>query len=1153
MTKRVQLIIGMAVICMSFYAASSVKKGKKVIRNNTEISQHSATQKSFPGSAGNLDKGFKNPPESSRPQTFWHWMNGNVTKEGITADLEAMKEAGIGGVMLFIIEGQITESVPVYIDKPVRHLTPEWFSMIRHAASECKRLNLKLSIMNCIGWSASGGPWITPDKSMMRIAWSEKYFRGPGRITEPLSRPPCDYANYQNLTAIRSQIHESVPPEERFYRDVAVLAYRMDPSAARAAACWPPKLSCTKTGETLSNVVDGDGATKVSVNSMGFLQFDFGEPVTIRGLEYLGDNCELQALENNGTNWYKVTDLPGPRSSDYPQTLPVQETNAYRFRLFFRNGGSVKDIKLSGESLVKDYQSKASFHSAWEDSKIAEDRIGVPTPEWASTTIRSKDIINLTKFLKADGTLDWIAPEGDWMIVRIGYASIGKLNGPSAREFVGLECNKLDADAVEYHFNHYAGRVADELKDLIGSGFHAVHVDSWEAGDLNFTPNFVEEFIKRRGYDPTPFLLVHGSGRVVDSPEISDRFLWDVRRTIADLLADNYFGKMHELCHQRELKFQGEIAGVMVQTTVDQLQIKGRCDLPMGEFQMPNWLYGDHWARWDSREAASGAHIHNKPIAGAEAFTGFDRWMTDPYGRKGIGDLAFAMGINQLVFHTWALHPWKDHAPGMTMGPFGVNFSRLNTWWGRPAKVYFDYLRRCQYMLQQGQFVADILYFYGEGAPNTMPSKNLIKPVLPDGYSYDGCDAGTLLSNVEVKNNRLVLPNGLNYRILVLKEDKYMSVEVLTKIKQLAYNGATIIGPKPLKSTGLKDYPQCDEKVHKLADELWGSIDGVNLTERTFGKGGIIWGPSIGEVLKSMKIDSDVEITNNKKGNSVEWIHRCTGDADIYFVSNQKNIIEHGSSHEIWDMRYDSFQENLLEKDAAEFTISFRISDKQPELWDAVSGLQRDLPEFRVENGRTVVPLSLAPSGSCFIVFRKTISGQTKLNTIKNFPGLKKIQEIEGPWTVAFDPNWGGPVSATFAKLEDWTKQSEPGIKYYSGTATYRKTFDLNQGYQVHGKKVFLDLGMLRSLAEVRLNGKDLGVLWCPPWRVEITGLLKPSGNKLEIDITNVWANRIIGDASLPKEKQLTWTSLSDTRWALNASHKLIPSGLLGPVAIYVE
>lgn len=1147
--KNILYSIWMTVLSISFYSTLSLAESPtKSIVNRA----HSSERQSLPVRSDSLTKGFLNPPDSSRPQTFWHWMNGNVTKEGITADLEAMMEAGIGGVFLFIVEGQVTESVPVYIGKPVRHLTPEWFAMIRHAAMECKRLGLKLSLMNCIGWSASGGPWVTPDKSMMRIAWSEKYFKGPGSIENPLPQPPCDYENYQNLTIIKSQIHESVPPEKRFYRDVAVLAYRMDSSAARLAAHWPPKLMCTNPNENTANAVDGDGTTTLVVNAMGFLQFDFGEPVTVRGLEYLGGACELQALGNEGTNWHKVIDLPSPRAGSYPQTIPVSETKARRFRLYFKDGGSVNDIKLTGESIVNDYPSKASFHSAWEDSKIAEDRIGSPTPEWVPATIKSKNILNLTDRLKADGTLDWVAPEGEWMIVRIGFAPIGKLNGPSAREFVGLECDKLNADAVEYHFNQYAGRVADELKDLIGSGFHAVHVDSWEAGDLNFTPKFIEEFHKRRGYDPTPLLLVHGGGRVVDSPAISDRFLWDVRRTIGDLLADNYFGKMYDLCHKRGLKFQGEIAGVMVQTTVDQLQIKGRCDVPMGEFQMPNWLYGDNWARWDAREAASGANIYSKPIAAAEAFTGFDRWMTDPYGMKGIGDLAYAMGINQLVFHTWALHPWADHAPGMTMGPFGVNFSRLNTWWGRPAKAYLDYLRRCQYMLQQGQFVADILYFYGEGAPNTMPAKSLIKPALPDGYSYDGCDAGTLLSRVGVKDGRLTLPNGLSYRVLVLKDDQHMTLELLTKIKDLVKAGVTVIGPKPQESLGLKNYPRCDEEVRKLANELWGNIDGKSSTERAYGKGRIIWGPSVGEVLKSMNIGADVEIGRNERNNSIEWIHRRTGDADIYFISNQQNIIEHGSSQEIWDMRYNSFEDNLLEKDAAQIEVAFRVNGKQTELWDAVTGKRRELPEFRIENGRTIVPLSLAASGSCFIVFRRAISGQPKSAVDKNFPEVKKVAEIDGPWTVSFDPKWGGPAQASFDKLEDWTERAEPGIKFYSGRATYRKTFDVNEKIPA-GKRVYLDLGALRSLAEVRLNGKDLGVLWCPPWRLEVTGLLKPTGNKLEIDIINVWANRVIGDASLPKEKQVTWTSLSDTRWALKPEHKLIPSGLYGPVKLYAE
>jgi hypothetical protein len=357
-------------------------------------------------SADELVERFDNPPDSARPHTFWHWMNGNVTKEGITADLEAMKQAGIGGVFLFEVEGQLTESMPVYVDKPVRKFTPEWFAMLRHAATECKRLGMELSLMNCTGWTTSGGPWVPPKKSMMRVAWSEKYVKGPGRVEGTLPKPPCDYANYQNLTKNYPYIHESVPPEKRFYRDMAVLAYRLEPEAARTAALWPPKLSCSEADQNAGNAVDGDGATAVTAKANGFLQFDFGEPVVVRGAEYLGGGCELQASDD-GTNWRKVADLPGPRVWDYPRTMPVPETLARCFRLFYPGGGAVKDVKLSGDSLVQDYQQKASFHGIWEDIKTSEDRLGVPTPDWASATIKAKDILNLTDRLQPDGTLDW--------------------------------------------------------------------------------------------------------------------------------------------------------------------------------------------------------------------------------------------------------------------------------------------------------------------------------------------------------------------------------------------------------------------------------------------------------------------------------------------------------------------------------------------------------------------------------------------------------------------------------------------------------------------------------------------------------------------------------------------------------------------------
>ncbi|MBN2294151.1 MAG: hypothetical protein JXM70_17120, partial [Pirellulales bacterium] len=817
-------------------------------------------------------------------------------------------------------------------------------------------------------------------------------------------------------------------------------------------------------------------------------------------------------------------------------------------------GGTATDIKLSGDSLVHDYQNKASFHGPWTDIRKPEDRIGSPTPDWAASTIKSKDVLDLTKLLKPDGSLNWNAPHGDWMIVRIGCAPVGRLNCPCAREFAGLECDKLDAAAVEHHFNQYAGRVAEKLKDLVGTGFHAVHVDSWEAGDVNFTPKFIGEFKKRRGYDPTPWLVVHGGGRVVDSPSLSDRFLWDVRRTIADLLADNYYGKLRELCRKHGLKFQGEVAGALTQTTVDQLQVKGRCDLPMGEFQTFNCVYGDLFARWDAREAASGAHIHGKPIAAAEAFLCFDNWTTDPYGIKGIGDLAFAMGINRFVFHTFAHDPWpNERFPGMTMGPFGTNFSRKDTWWGRPAKTWIDYLRRCSFMLQQGLYVGDILYFYGEGAPNTLPTKKHIDTPWPDEYSYDGCDAETLLTRVGVKDGRLVLPDGMCYRVLVLKNDTRITPRLLKRIKELVKSGATIIGPKPQSSPSLSNYPRCDEEVKQLADELWGTIDGKTVTENAYGKGRVFSGISVDDAMKKLGITHNLEFKKVEGVGTVDWIHRRDGNVDFYFVSNQEKIAQHGLSHDGLQISYAGAESLDAHRDTAHLEIAFRVTGRQPELWDAVTGEIRDLPEFRQENDQTIVPITLPPVGSCFVVFRKPIDKTKAVSGGKNFPALKTVSTIEGPWDLRFDPKWGGPQKVTFDELDDWTKRPEPDIKHYSGRATYRKTFDAPPASLQKGRRVWLELGTLHSVAEVRLNGRDLGVLWCPPWKVDVTGLLKPTGNELEIDIINVWANRIIGDASLPEDKRRTWTSSTGGLSNLKPTHKLSPSGLRGPVTLRVE
>ena len=390
----------------------------------------------------------------------------------------------------------------------------------------------------------------------------------------------------------------------------------------------------------------------------------------------------------------------------------------------------------------------------------------------------------------------------------------------------------------------------------------------------------------------------------------------------------------------------------------------------------------------------------------------------------------------------------------------------------------------------------------------------------------------------------------MSYRLLVLKDDARLTPRLLRKVRSLVKAGATVVGPRPVASPSLADYPRCDQEVRALSDEVWGDVDGTGVKERKVRRGRIVWGVPVGEVLASMHIGPDVEIVRRDGDHPIEWIHRRAGETDAYYLSNQKSIIDHGSSYEIWERRYDSYHVSELEKDTARVEVAFRVTGRQPELWDPVSGMRRDLPDFRVENGRTIVPLSLPPSGSCFVVFSRAASGQGKRTGGTNFPALKKAALIEGPWTVAFDPRWGGPAKATFDSLEDWTARPEPGIKFYSGRATYKVTFDAAVELRAPGKRVYLDLGSVRSLAEVRLNGRDLGVLWCPPWLVEVTGMLEPAHNVLEIDVVNLWANRIIGDMDLPVEKRLSWTSMTDTMSALKAGSRLVPSGLRGPVTL---
>jgi hypothetical protein len=737
-----------------------------------------------------------------------------------------------------------------------------------------------------------------------------------------------------------------------------------------------------------------------------------------------------------------------------------------------------------------------------------------------------------------------------WTVLRLGYTLLGaktKCTSPGAQ---GYEIDFLSTRAMDLHFAETAGKLIADAGPLAGKTLQYVHDDSFEVCgpdglQMTWTPTFIAEFRARRGYDPSPYLPVL-TGRILDSRELSSRFLWDYRRTIGDLYATNHYRRMSDLAKRHGLGTHPESGGPFW-PHIDALLCEGINDIPMGEFwkRAPEpdgkVAWADAYPICDTvKQAASAAHIYGKPICQAEAFTSMGpNWEEDFFDLKDIADKAFCAGLTRNVLCFYVHQPRLDIKPGYQWEAAGTHFDRNVTWWPQ-IHAFLTYLSRCQYMLRQGRFVADFCYYYGEDVPNYVPAKTYMNPPLPKGFDCDTINADVLLNRMSVKDGRLVLPDGMSYRYLVLphREDFSMSPAVMRKIKELVENGATVIGPRPQRAPGLTDYPGCDAEVERLANALWGPAqpDGKSYGGREFGKGRIFWGGTLSETALAYEIAAvlngtesaapDFEFRGARKDANLDFIHRSGAGAEIYFVSNQMNRPERAE-------------------------CVFRVAGRQPEFWDAVTGRRWDATDWREENGRTVVPMEFAPRQSWFIVFRRAALPPS--DPAPNFPALEVARELSGPWTVRFDPAWGGPEEIQFDSLVDWTKRPEEGIRYYSGKATYIKMFDLPESIQAGPRgttqPLYLDIGRVRNVAQVRLNAQDLGVIWTAPWRVEIGAAVRPKGNRLEIDVVNLWPNRLIGDAKLPPEKRRTVTNVKKFK----ADSPLLESGLLGPVTLLAE
>jgi hypothetical protein len=1074
-----------------------------------------------------LQKEFASPPATARPWVYWFWLNSNITREGITADLEAMQRVGIGGVLIM----EVDQGAPT---GAVAFGGPRWRELFKHVCSEADRLGLEINMSNDAGWCGSGGPWITPELSMQKMVWTEAQAEGPQHLDAVLAQPQ-KVANY--------------------YEDFSVVAFP------------------TPAGN------------------------------------------------------YRIPEIAGKSALNRHDFPPAPVAYA-----------------------------------------------AVP----ADQTVAGGKQVDLSAQFK-DGRLTWDVPPGKWTIIRFGHTSTGKDNHPAPETGRGLECDKLSTKAVDAMFAGLMGKIISDSKPLVGKSLVTTHIDSWEVHSQNWSPLLREEFQKRCGYDPYRYLPVI-TGRVVDSVEASERFLWDWRQTISDVLIANYAGHFQELAKQNGIKLSIEAYG---DGPFDEITYGGRADEPMGEFW--SWAYGG--ANESVTEMCSSGHVYGKRIIGAEAFTASDgeKWLGHPALIKTLGDWAFCEGINRFVFHRYAMQPWTSptRAPGMAMGPWGLHYERTNTWWEQ-SKPWHEYLARCQHMLRQGLFVADICYLQQEGAPRSFgpPMARTGNPPDRPGYNFDGCSPDVVLNRMAVKDGRIVLPDGMSYGVLVLPEARTMTPRLLGKVAELVVAGATVVGPRPEKSPSLVSYPACDDEVRKIADRMWGDGDGKSVKEHALGKGRVIWGKTAEEALAGMGVTEDFVAAGGLRGN-VRYIHRAVEDGtDLYFVANKKDV-------------------------AVDGVCTFRLHGKRPEFWWPQTGRTELAAAYEDKDGVTRIPMRLESTESVFVVFQPgqaafdpvasfTHDGQSIYSVVAAKPaiviqkatygvpgdatrtrevkaklqalvdggpttftvstmaegddpaymivktlaveytvdgtphtatgqdsetmslegaaagrvadlcvgaggqlqmeawlpgryeattasgkvfraqvpaGATKAEELTGPWELQFPPKAGAPATVTLDTLISWSQHGDAVVRYFSGTATYRKTVTLPPDVTARGRAVYLDLGKVAVIAEVKLNGKDLGILWKSPYRVEVTDAVKPGDNTLEIKVTNLWINRMIGDEQLAEDSDRNgngtlkkwpdwlehgqpsptgrYTFSSWRLWKKNSP--LQESGLLGPVTVQVS
>lgn len=1102
--------------------------------------------------------------ENSKPWVYWYWMHSAYSKEGITADLEAMKDAGIAGAYLMTIKGPTD---PPLIEPPVLQLSDEFWELVGFAIEEAKRLDLQIAMHAADGFAVAGGPWIEPEQSMQKVVYTDTILNG-GRLLEMKLEQP-----------------ETI---EHYYEDIAVFAL---PQKTEEITSADKSLKVTSTiadfdADFLTNSAQDD---EFKLYEKGWVQYEFEEPFLCKSVQIESKGVNYQAnrlrllVSNDGENFEDLGRLTPPRHGwqdwGIPYTHSIYPVEAKYFRFVYDPEGTepgaedldaakwkqslkVSKIILSNQPKIGNYEGKSGL--VW---RISPETTSINDADF----IAKKEFQNISEYVDENGGLNWQAPEGRWKIMRFGHTTTGQENetGGAGK---GLEVDKFDPEAIKFQFQKWFGKSVEVAgKDLVPEVLSILHIDSWESGSQNWSKVFRDEFKNRRGYDIVEFLPLM-AGIPIENKQISEQVLYDVRKTISELIVENFFGTMKAEADKLGVKFSSEnVAPTMVS---DALMHFKNVDYPGGEY----WLKSPtHDKPNDMLDAISGGHIYGKNIIQAEAFTELRMdWNEDPELLKPMADRNFALGINRIFYHVFVHNPWLDRKPGMTLDGVGHYFQRDQTWW-EPGKAWVEYCRRVQYQLQKGTPVVDLAVFTGEELPSRSVLPDRLLPYIPNlfgqdritseenrmlnldqptakmpkevtysknvtnlndwvnfmnGYKYDSFNPDVLLNEAKVVNGNIQFKGDIQYKAMLFPGSRKMSPNLMVSTKlaqkmlQLIKDGATVfVAEKPIRISGFSTSAD-QQEWNSVINEIWKGYDDKLSSEKLnsweVDKGKVIQLPYFGKDFSEIGVEPDVIFPNlsRKDSEAFAWTHRSSEEEEIYFFSNQ-------------------------ETEEKEVTVSVRISKKQPFLYDPVTDETIELRNFEMKEGRMSFPLKFSKNGSLFVLFREDIS-KNEIVLGENWKSFERFKILDENWELHFEEDYNGPSEVQFLeKLFDWTTSDNDSIKYYSGTASYSKTF------QFKGKteNVWLNLGQFSDIAEVILNGKNVGVVWTFPHRIDISEALKKGKNTLQIKVTNTWRNRLIGDQNLPEKERLTWTTAP---YRLDGE-ELLPAGLIGPVSLEKE